>query len=528
MNQAVSETGPLLSRALRVLSELADAEDSSAAWPGAAWRDELNAWISPWLERYRPPQTELIGAVRVPVGPLWHAEMLVELSRRSSSAESPADGARRRFHARMLGHALAPADGRFQPLVTILIPLFNRAGPLAEAVQSCIDQTWRPVEVLVIDDGSTDDVEAALRPFGAQVRLIRKSNGGVASARNVGLRLAQGDFIHLLDSDDLLCPTAIEHALAAFMTIADADLCYGQSQWIDMRGPTPRVKSFRFRELHNPIRSMIVEYAFPVPTVMMPRWRMLAMPPFEEDLFRSSDFRYWQRLGFAEIKVIGIRTRTAYLRRFERSLQATPHPNDDSHAIAVLRGLCDLLRHPHAWLHATEYTNLLLANQTRTWFETAPSPRLQPVLSELVRIVREGRARVDGGTLSMLPTLAALQARIEKLKQRSQWPDRDPACVYRLMTKAIAQAIAGAAPLADHDIAFWTSEPDASIRYHTLHRFFASIKRRCPDGNAAALADALLRRSPRIPSRRAVRMAARLRPVLGARLAGTIAVRWKG
>lgn len=523
MNHAASETGPLLSRALRVLSELAEADD-----PPVGWSDESNAWISPWLERYRPPQAELVGAAPVPVGPLWHAETLVELCRRPSSGPSPTDAVRRQFHARMLGHALAPADSRFQPLVTILIPLFNRAGPAVEAIQSCIDQTWRPIEILLIDDGSTDDVEAALRPFGPQVRLIRKSNGGVASARNVGLRLAQGEFIHLLDSDDLLCPTAVEHALAAFMTIADADLCYGQSQWIDMRGPTPRVKSFRFRELQHPIRSMIVEYAFPVPTVMMPRWRMLAMPPFEEDLFRSSDFRYWQRLGFAGIKAIGIRTRTAYLRRFEHSLQATPHPRDDSHAIAVLRGLGDLLCHPHAWLYAAEYINLLLATRTRTWFETAPSPRIQPVLSELAGIMREGRATADGDTLSMLPTLVALHGRIEKLKRQSHWPDRDPACVFRSLAKAIAQAIAGAAPIADRDIAFWAREPDASIRYRTLHRLFASIRRRCSDGDAAALADALLRKSARMPNRKAVRMAARLRPILGARFAGAIAARWKG
>lgn len=505
-----------------MLSELADADGSLFAWS-----DESSGWISPWLERYCPPPAELIGAAPVPVGPAWHADMLVELCRRRSPAQAPADAARRRFHARMLGYALAPADSRFQPLVTILIPLFNRAGPLVEAVQSCIDQTWRPIEILVVDDGSTDDVDAALRPFGAQVRLIRKSNGGVASARNVGLRLAQGDFIHLLDSDDLLCPTAIEHALAAFMTIADADLCYGQSQWIDMRGPKPRVKSFHLRELHNPIRSMIVEFAFPVPTVMMPRWRMLAMPPFEEDLFRSSDLRYWQRLGFAGIKVVGIRARTAYLRRFEHSLQTTPHPKDDSHAIAVLRGLCDLLRHPHAWLHAAEYTNLLLASGTRTWFETAPSPRIQPVLSELANIVREGRATADGDDLSMLPTLVALHGRIEKQRRQNHWPDRDPACVYRILAKAIARAIAGAPPIADRDIAFWIREPDPSIRYRTLHRFFASIKRRCPDADAAALADALLRRAPRLPSRKAVRVAARLRPVFGSRLAGAIAVRLK-
>jgi len=141
----------------------------------------------------------------------------------------------------MLGYGLAPDRKEFRPLVTVLLPVGNRAGALVEAVQSCVDHTWRPIEILVVDDGSADDPQSALHPFGAQVRLIHKMNGGVASARNLGLRMAQGDFIHFLDSDDLLAPTAIENNVAAFAAVADADLCYGQSQWIDMRTVPPRL-----------------------------------------------------------------------------------------------------------------------------------------------------------------------------------------------------------------------------------------------------------------------------------------------
>jgi len=426
----------------------------------------------------------------------------------------------------MLGYGLAPERTEFRPLVTILLPVFNRAGPLVEAVQSCADQTWRPIEILVIDDGSADDVESALRPFGAQVRLIHKPNGGVASARNLGLRMALGDFIHFLDSDDLLTPTAIENAVAAFAQVADAELCYGQAQWIDMRTTPPQTKERHFRELNNPIRSMIVEFAFTVPTVMIPRWRMLAMPPFEEDLRRSSDWRYWQSLGFAGVKAIGIRTLSAHLRRFQHSLQTTPDPEDDSHAVAVVRGLRDLVRSPRAWPYAVEYLNLFVAPRSQSWFATGKSGRIKAAQLELTAALRQGRMASDEGELSMLPILAAMRGRIEHLKQNGLWSAKDPDCAYAALPAALSQAIDNAAPISARDIAFWTREPDAPLRYRTLHRFFALLKRRCPPSGAAALADAFLRTSQQVPRRWFVVLAVRLRPVLGARLAGATAAHW--
>ena len=90
--------------------------------------------------------------------------------------------------------------------VTVIIPTFNRAKLVREAIDSVLDQTYRDVEVVVIDDGSTDDTELALRRYGTAIRYIKQENRGLNAARHRGLEIARGDYIGLLDSDDLWCP----------------------------------------------------------------------------------------------------------------------------------------------------------------------------------------------------------------------------------------------------------------------------------------------------------------------------------
>jgi glycosyltransferase involved in cell wall biosynthesis len=95
-------------------------------------------------------------------------------------------------------------------LLSVVIPSYNRARLVGDAIDSVMTQTWPHVEAIVVDDGSTDDTEAAVVPwvarYGDRVRYIRKPNGGVASARNVGFVAARGEFIALLDSDDVWHP----------------------------------------------------------------------------------------------------------------------------------------------------------------------------------------------------------------------------------------------------------------------------------------------------------------------------------
>ena len=96
------------------------------------------------------------------------------------------------------------------PAVSVVIPTYERRELVLEAVASVFAQTFRDYEILVIDDGSTDGTEEALQPMAQRVRYFRKANGGVASARNFGIREAQGSLIAFLDSDDLWEPPFLE------------------------------------------------------------------------------------------------------------------------------------------------------------------------------------------------------------------------------------------------------------------------------------------------------------------------------
>jgi len=89
------------------------------------------------------------------------------------------------------------------PLVSVVIPTYNRRDIVGRAIDSALAQSYRNLEVIVVDDGSTDGTEAALHDlYGERIRVVRQENRGVSAARNHGMRLARGDFIALLDSDD--------------------------------------------------------------------------------------------------------------------------------------------------------------------------------------------------------------------------------------------------------------------------------------------------------------------------------------
>ena len=99
--------------------------------------------------------------------------------------------------------------------VSVVIPSYNRAELLKLTVQSVLAQSVRPIEVIVVDDGSTDHTSAICETFAPPVRYIRQKNSGVAAARNTGIRAAQGELIAFCDSDDLWMPNKLELQLAA-------------------------------------------------------------------------------------------------------------------------------------------------------------------------------------------------------------------------------------------------------------------------------------------------------------------------
>src|SRR5205814_7608388 len=107
-------------------------------------------------------------------------------------------------------------SNQMTPLVSILIPAFNAEQSLGETLRSAVGQTWPRKEIIVVDDGSTDQTAAIARRFASRdVKVVSKRNEGAAATRNYAFSLSQGDYIQWLDADDLLSADKIERQMAA-------------------------------------------------------------------------------------------------------------------------------------------------------------------------------------------------------------------------------------------------------------------------------------------------------------------------
>src|SRR6516165_447182 len=104
---------------------------------------------------------------------------------------------------------IKPQDN-MNDLVSVVIPTYNYRHFVTDAVASALEQTYQPVEVLVVDDGSRDDTRARLTPYLDRIRYIYQENQGLSAARNTGIRAAKGVWIALLDSDDAWHPRKLE------------------------------------------------------------------------------------------------------------------------------------------------------------------------------------------------------------------------------------------------------------------------------------------------------------------------------
>jgi glycosyltransferase involved in cell wall biosynthesis len=181
------------------------------------------------------------------------------------------------------------------PRVSVIIPTHNRASMVREAMESVSAQTFQDWDLLVVDDGSTDDTERYLATVRSPFRYVRTPHRGVSAARNTGIDITGGEWIAFLDSDDLWLPRKLERQLRALRAGPPVSLCYTDEIWIrNGRRVNPR-------ERHRKHSGWIFERCLPLciispSSALIHRKVLEDVGGFDETLPACEDYDLWLRI----------------------------------------------------------------------------------------------------------------------------------------------------------------------------------------------------------------------------------------
>ena len=206
-------------------------------------------------------------------------------------------------------------------LVSIIIPSYNAKPFLQETIKSVLNQTYKAIEIILVDDGSIDGTEKLFPLFEKNGIICRSQpNKGAAAARNLGLSIAKGDYIQFLDADDLLHPNKLEVQVNQ-MELQKADL--SMTFWSNFSTTTEMAEPFKFRNLSfsslqdgkDILRSFGMNNWFVVPIAWLTRRELLEKAGFwNEHISNNDDGEYFARVLFHASKVICIDEVLGYYR----------------------------------------------------------------------------------------------------------------------------------------------------------------------------------------------------------------------
>jgi glycosyltransferase involved in cell wall biosynthesis len=191
----------------------------------------------------------------------------------------------------------------WQPLVSVIIPAYNGQEYIREAIESVFAQTYRPIEILVVDDGSPTSMKELVESYGPEVRYLRQENGGTAAARNLGWRSANGEFVALLDQDDLWLPRKLELQVPRFDEDPRIGLVAG---WMEVFDTTNgEVKGTHKVPAEMTVHDMIGHELPPVQTMIFRKTALEKIGGFDSTLRGTDDWDINIRIA-AEYRVLGI------------------------------------------------------------------------------------------------------------------------------------------------------------------------------------------------------------------------------
>jgi glycosyltransferase involved in cell wall biosynthesis len=224
------------------------------------------------------------------------------------------------------------------PRVSVILPTYNRAWIVKEAVESVLGQDFCDVELIVVDDGSTDGTPAMLAAYGSRLRCIRQENRGVSAARNTGIQAARGPLIALLDSDDTWLPGKLDAQVAYFDAHPEALICQTEEIWI--RNGVRVNPGKRHRKQAGMIFERSLALCLVSPSAVMLRRSLLdEVGLFDEALPACEDYDLWLRIACKH--AVHLVDTPLIVKRGGHSDQLSRMPELDKYRIRAIARLLD-------------------------------------------------------------------------------------------------------------------------------------------------------------------------------------------
>ncbi len=228
------------------------------------------------------------------------------------------------------------------PKVSVIIPAFNCARYIADAIDSVLAQTYQDLEIIVVDDGSTDGTGEVVRRYGDRVRYIRQKNRGPSGAKNTGIQAARGEYISTLDGDDLWMPDRLEKLVPLLDQQPELGFAYGDCYRID---ETPdHVWQQTAFQIHGGARRgwvlerLVMVNFVPSQSVIIRRSALDAVGLFDETYRIGEDWDLWLRLA-ARYPVDFIPDVVAMRRQHTQNITNNSDVTMMSNAVSILRNL---------------------------------------------------------------------------------------------------------------------------------------------------------------------------------------------
>lgn len=215
------------------------------------------------------------------------------------------------------------------PKISVVIPTYNRSNLICKAIESVLAQTYIDFEIIVIDDGSTDNTRNVLLKYNSVIKYIVQKHSGPSAARNVGIRAAAGEYVCFLDADDMYLPEKLETEIKGFRDDSNPDIVYSWYKWIDendhpLPGATELIVSDRlkFKDI------FLFNNFFLPPGAMFKKYCFSNVGYFNEHLTAVEDWDLMLRLSIANLRIKPTK-KILYLYRYQPTIQSVNNDIDN-------------------------------------------------------------------------------------------------------------------------------------------------------------------------------------------------------